>query len=198
MARNAVRSQLFTVAVVNHDLDSTALLVVDVQAGFDDESWGSRNNPAAESNVEKLIAKWRLTGRPVVFVRHDSVLSDSPLRPGQPGNEFKSVISGEADLLVTKHVNSAFYGEPDLDGWLRDQGITGVAITGITTNHCCETTARMAGNLGYDTLFVLDATHTFDRSDIDGEIITADEIARMTASNLQGEFADVVMTADLT
>jgi nicotinamidase-related amidase len=120
------------------------------------------------------------------------------LRPGQPGNGFKAVVTGEPDLLVTKHVNSAFYGEPDLDGWLRSRGINGVAITGITTNHCCETTARMAGNLGYDTLFVLDATHTFDRRDLDGGIITADEIARMTAANLQGEFADVVVTADLT
>jgi nicotinamidase-related amidase len=187
-----------TVDLVIRDLDATALLVVDVQAGFDDASWGPRNNPEAETNVGKLIAEWRSTGRPVVFIRHDSVLPESPLRPGQPGNEFKPVITGEADLLVTKHVNSAFYGEPDLDGWLRNQGITGVAIAGITTNHCCETTARMAGNLGYDTLFVLDATHTFDRSDIDGKTIAGDEVARMTASNLQGEFADVVMTSDLT
>ena len=182
---------------MNHDLDATALLVVDVQAGFDDEIWGSRNNPAAETNIARLIAEWRSTGRPVVFVRHDSVIPDSPLRPGQPGNEFKPVITGEADLLVTKHVNSAFYGQPDLDGWLRERQIGGVAIAGITTNHCCETTARMAGNLGYDTLFVLDATYTFDRLDLDGETITGDEVARMTASNLQDEFADVVMTADL-
>lgn len=180
-----------------HDLDSTALLVVDVQVGFDDASWGPRNNPEAENNIGRLIAEWRSTRRPVVFIRHDSVLPESPLRPGQAGNEFKPVISGEADLLVTKHVNSAFYGEPDLDGWLRGRGITGVAIAGITTNHCCETTARMAGNLGYDTLFVLDATHTFDRLGIDGETIPAEDVARMTAANLQGEFADVVKTSDL-
>lgn len=183
---------------MTHDLDATALLVVDVQVGFDDASWGPRNNPEAEANIERLIDEWRRNGRSVVFIRHDSVLPDSPLRPGQPGNGFKPIITGEADLLVAKHVNSAFYGEPDLDGWLRDQGITGVAVAGITTNHCCETTARMAGNLGYDTLFVLDATHTFDRSGIDGETITADEVARMTAANLQDEFADVVMTSDLT
>lgn len=182
---------------MEHNLDNTALVVVDVQAGFDLPGWGARNNPDFESNLAALLAAWRAEGRPVVFVRHDSVEPDSPLRPNQPGNNLKEVVSGEPDLLVTKNVNSAFFGEPDLHGWLQDRGITGVAVTGIQTNMCCETTARMAGNLGYDTLFVLDATYTFDLPAHGGGIITADELARVTASNLQDEFADVVMTADL-
>lgn len=168
-----------------------------MQLGLDDATWGRRNNPACEANVAALIAAWRSAGRPVVFVRHDSVLADSPLRPNQPGNDFKPVVAGEPDLLVSKQVNSAFFGEPDLHDWLQDRGITGVAISGIQTNYCCETTARMAGNLGYDTLFVLDATYTFDLPAHGGGVITADELARVTASNLQDEFADVVMTADL-
>jgi nicotinamidase-related amidase len=59
-----------------------------------------------------------------------------------------------------------------------------VVICGITTNHCCETTARVAGNLGYDTSFVLDATFTFDRRGLDGTMISADELARVTAADL--------------
>ncbi len=133
----------------------------------------------------------------MVFVRHDSVTPGSPLRPGQPGNQFKSVVTGEPDLMVTKSVNSAFYGDPDLHSWLQANDVTGVAVTGITTNHCCETTARMAGNLGYKTLFVIDATHTFDRPAFGGGVIPADEVSRMTASNLQEEFAQVVTAADL-
>ena len=182
---------------MDHDLTATALLVIDLQAGFDHPMWGPRNNPSCEANVAALIAAWRAADRPVVFVRHDSVTPGSPLRPGQAGNDLKSVIDGEPDLLVTKKVNSAFFGEPDLHGWLQDRGITGVAITGIQTNYCCETTARMAGNLGYDTLFVLDATHTFDLPAYGGGTITADELARVTATNLQDEFASVVTTAEL-
>lgn len=182
---------------MEHDLDRTALLVVDVQVGMEDPWWGPRNNPECEPNIARLIAAWRAAGRPLVFVRHDSVNPDSPLRPGEPGNALKPVVEGTPDLLVVKQVNSAFYGRPDLHGWLRERGITGVAVTGIQTNFCCETTARMAGNLGYDTLFVLDATHTFDLPAHGGGTIPADEVARMTASNLHGEFADVVMTADL-
>ncbi len=132
-----------------------------------------------------------------MFVRHDSVRPESPLRPGQPGNQLKDVVSGTPDLLVTKNVNSAFFGEPDLHAWLQQQGITGVVVTGIQTNYCVEATARTASDLGYETIFVLDATHTFDLMGFDGGTITADEVARMTASNLQGEFAEVVSTADL-
>ena len=70
-----------------------------------------------------------------------------------------------------------------------------IYICGITTNHCCETTARVGGNLGYDVRFVLDATHTFDRPDPSGEIVPADLIARVSATSLHGEFATVIDTA---
>lgn len=178
-------------------LDATALLVIDVQVGFADPVWGARNNPKCEDNVAALLSVWRETGRLVVFVRHDSTQPNSPLRPDQPGNELIPLITGEPDLLVTKSVNSAFYGEPDLHRWLQNNDVTSVAITGVQTNYCCETTARMAGNLGYETLFVLDATYTFDLPAHDGGVLRADDVARMTASNLRGEFAEVVTTADL-
>ena len=174
-----------------------ALVVVDVQRGFEHAAWGMRNNRACELNIERLLEVWRDQCWPVIFVRHDSLRSGSPLAPGQVGNSFKAELSGEPDLLVVKHVNSAFYGEPDLHAWLQQRAIPGVVICGITTNHCCETTARMAGNLGYRTWFVLDATHTFDRRAMDGEWISADELARTMAANLEDEFATVVKTADL-
>jgi nicotinamidase-related amidase len=174
---------------------SGVLLVIDVQKAFDDAGyWGARNNPACEANVAALIAGW---DGPRVYVRHDSDEPGSPLAPGHPGNAFKDVVTGEPDLLVSKQTNSAFYGDPDLHAWLQAHGATELAICGITTNHCVETTARMAGNLGYDVKLVLDATHTFDRAGPDGTVMTADELARATATSLHGEFATVVSTHDL-
>jgi len=169
-----------------------ALLVVDVQRGFDDEGyWGPRNNPGCEANISALLEHWRSKNRPVIFVRHDSDEEHSPLRTDRPGNAFKDVITGEPHLLVSKQTNSCFYGDPDLHEWLQERDIEQLVICGITTNHCCETTARMAGNLGYDVRFVLDATHTFDRGDM-----TADELAHATATNLNEEFAAIVTTQE--
>ena len=169
-----------------------ALVVIDVQQGFDDPAWWRRDNPECEANIARLVDAWRQAGRPVVIVRHDSTSPGSPLRPGQPGNDLRPGLSG--DVLITKSVNAAFYGDPDLHAWLTERGITRLTICGVTTNHCCETTARMAGNLGYDVTFVIDATHTFDRPAPDGSVITAEEISRVTAANLHGEFATVVTT----
>jgi nicotinamidase-related amidase len=177
-----------------------ALVVIDVQQGFDDPVWGRRDNPDCEDRIAELVGAWRAAGRPVVIVRHDSTSPGSPLRPGQPGNDLRAFITDHGilgDVLITKSVNSAFYGDPDLHAWLTDRGITRLTICGVTTNHCCETTARMAGNLGYDVTFVIDATHTFDRVALDGTVIPAEEIARVTAANLHGEFATVVATQDL-
>ncbi|MEK8143795.1 hypothetical protein NKH18_22865 [Streptomyces sp. M10(2022)] len=54
--------------------------------------WGPRNNPDADRNIAALIDAWQDSGRPPVFVRHDSSEPDSPLRVGQPGNEFKQYV----------------------------------------------------------------------------------------------------------
>lgn len=178
--------------------DRAALLLVDVQRGFDDAAhWGQRNNPECESNIAALLTHWRTGGRPVVFIRHDSSDPDSPLHPRSPGNEFRDFVTGTPDLLVTKSVNSSFHGTPDLHAWLEQNGIEELVICGVSTNHCCETTARVGGNLGYQVFFALDATHSFDRTGPDGETISADLIARVTSANLHGEFATVTTTQAL-
>jgi nicotinamidase-related amidase len=179
------------------DLERCALVVVDVQRGFDDPAWGPRDNPDCEDNVEALIAAWRRAARPLVFVRHDSREPGSPLAPGASGNAFKESVTGLPDLLVTKHVNSAFYGHPDLDSWLRRRGLDGIAVCGITTDHCCSSTARMAANLGHEVLFVDDATHTFDRRGPDGSVIPATDVHRVSSASLHGEFAKVVRTEEV-
>ncbi|MFF3862503.1 cysteine hydrolase family protein [Streptomyces sp. NPDC002209] len=181
---------------------NAALLVIDVQKGFDDASyWGPRNNPAADANIAALMDAWQESGRPVVLVRHASRAAGSVLAADHPGHAFKDFVAdraGQEALLVTKTVNSSFYGTPDLAAWLTAQGIGQLVVCGIQTNMCVETTARMAGNLGYDVLVPLDATHTFDLEGPDGLRLTADELAAATAVNLQGGgFARVVSTAQL-
>ncbi|MDA2978446.1 MAG: cysteine hydrolase family protein [Actinomycetota bacterium] len=178
--------------------NSTALIVVDVQKGFDDTAfWGERNNGDCEANIAKLIDEWRHHGWPVVFVRHASKNPSSPLVEGSSGFEFKDVITGEPDLLITKSVHSAFYGDVDLDAWLKSHEISGVAVCGIQTNMCCETTARMASDLGYSLIFILDATHTFDVLTPTRKVYRAREIARYTAVTLEADFGDVMNTSDL-
>ncbi|MET9454598.1 cysteine hydrolase family protein [Streptomyces canus] len=186
--------------------ENAALVVVDVQKGFDEaDFWGARNNPEADDNIASLIDVWQATGRPVVFVWHDSRKPGSPLRTGYEGNAFKEYVERRrgkgvagAELLVTKTVNSAFYGAPDLDAWLKGEGISQFVVAGIQTNMCVETTARMGGNLGYDVVVAYDATHTFDLEGPFGWRRSADELAQASAVSLHGGgFAHVVATKEV-
>jgi nicotinamidase-related amidase len=173
------------------------LLIVDVQQGFDDPRWGERNNPGAERQIARLLEVWRETGRPVIHVQHLSKQADSPLRPGQPGVQIKEEVKPlPGETVVRKHVNSAFIGT-DLEAHLRERGFHTLVVTGLTTDHCVSTTARMAGNLGFETYVVSDATATFDKRDHRGERFPAQVLHDTSLASLHGEFAEVVEVADL-
>jgi nicotinamidase-related amidase len=179
-----------------------ALLLIDVQQGFDAPGWGERNNPDAERNIGRLLEAWRTAGWPVLHVQHISVEPGSVLGPGQPGAELKpEAMPPEAmppteEPLFQKNVNSAFIGT-DLESHLRERGIEALVIVGLTTNHCVSTTARMSGNLGFDTYVVDDATATFDRVGHDGRRYDAAEVHAISLASLHGEFARVLGTDEV-
>src|SRR5690606_33772308 len=104
------------------------LLVIDVQRGLDDPSYGERSTPLAERNIARLLALWRDQALPVVHVRHMSVRATSPLRPDGPGVAFKpeaEPVPGEP--VYEKSANSAFIGT-SLERDLRARGIRRVVV----------------------------------------------------------------------
>jgi nicotinamidase-related amidase len=176
---------------------TTALLLIDVQEAFDDPSWGARGNPGAEANIARLLEGFRRHGRAVLHVKHDSTDPHSLLRPDRPGNALKPFATPwPHEPLFTKSVNSAFIGTA-LEAHLRERGITGLVIVGFITNHCVSTTARMAANLGFETIVVADACATFDFRDGDGAIIPADVMHRVGLAELRGEFASIRTTDEV-
>jgi nicotinamidase-related amidase len=173
---------------------NAVLLIIDVQQGLDEPTWGNRNNPQAEENIVRLLAAWRKTNRPVFHVQHLSLSPSSPLRAAHPGHAIKEAVKPqEGELLFQKHVNSAFIGT-DLEQQLRERGYDTLVIVGLTTPHCVSTTTRMAGNLGFRTYIVSDATAAFDMVGHDGRHYTAAEIHAVSLATLKDEFATVVET----
>ncbi len=175
-------------------MSAPALLVIDVQRAFDLPAWGPRNNPEAEERVAEALAGWRAHDLPVVHVRHESTGPEGRFVPGTPAAEFKpEALPRPGEPVITKHVNSAFIGT-DLEARLRDAGIDAVALVGLTTDHCCSTTARMAANLGFSTWVLGDAMATFDRVGPDGEAFPAETMHRSALASLHDEFAEVMPT----
>jgi nicotinamidase-related amidase len=178
---------------------TATLVLIDVQQGFDEPSWGERNNPGAEGNIERLLARWRASHRPVIHVRHDSVEPRSTLRPDAPGNAIKAVAAPRADEpVVGKHVNSSFIGT-DLEARLKAGASDTVVLCGFTTNHCVSTTARMAGNLGFRTFVLSDSTvaYAMRAPGPSGRLIPAAEMHEVGLAELDGEFATVLTTDQL-
>lgn len=178
----------------------TALVLIDVQRGVDVlEHWGGptgrRNNPDAELVMSQLLAKWRATGNPVAFTRHNSREAASPLKFDLPTGAQKDGFEPQAgDIVVDKDVNSGFVGT-SLELQLRRAGVQRVVIAGFFTNMCVETTTRMAGNLGFDTYLVHDGCATTNRVGPDGVDHDAEVVHQMTVANLHGEFCTALTGA---
>jgi nicotinamidase-related amidase len=177
-----------------HIATSAALLIIDMQKAIDHPSWGVRNNVGAEANMLRLLAAWREAGRTVVHVRHVSKKPTSTFRPGQPGIDFKpgfAPLAGES--VVEKSVPTAFIGT-SLEALLRGRGADSLVIVGVITSNSVEATARVSGNLGFNTFVVSDGTFTFGKADFAGTFRTADEVHAMSLANLNGEYATVLIT----
>jgi nicotinamidase-related amidase len=177
----------------------SALIVVDVQRAFDEwEAAGKRrNNPQAVARIAELLGAFRDSGTPIFHIRHEGTRPNSSFLPARGGYAVKDEARERpGEPVIVKRVNSAFIGT-DLEARLRAAAVNTLVICGATTNHCVETTTRMAGNLGFDPCLVRDATWTFDRIGPDGDAHTADEVHAMTLANLNGEFARIVSTADV-
>ena len=91
--------------------DSPALILVDMQKGFDDVAYwgGHRNNPAAEMNAGKLLHFWRENNLPIFHVKHCSANPNSRLAEGNIGNDFKSEVRPNAgEVIIKKNVIAVF------------------------------------------------------------------------------------------
>ncbi|WP_242929068.1 cysteine hydrolase family protein [Pontibacter vulgaris] len=174
----------------------TALLLIDVQQAFKDEAYwgGNRNNPQAEENIARLLQHWRSNGWPVMHVKHNSTKATSLLHSTHEGNAIMDIAQPQAsEPLFQKQVNSAFIGT-NLHAYLGEQEISSLLLVGFITDHCVSTTARMAGNLGFETFVVTDATATFDRIGPDGSHYKSEDIHRISLASLHKEFATIVTT----
>lgn len=173
-----------------------ALILIDIQQGFDNIAYwgGERNNPGAEVNARKLLDYWRANGLPLFHIQHCSVNPNSMLHETNPGNAHMEIVKPlPGEPVIKKSVNSSFI-RTDLKERLDAANIDTVVIVGLTTEHCVSTSARMAGNFGYKTFVVADATTAFAKTGINGEHYSAETIHLTALAQINNEFATILNT----
>ena len=138
-----------------------ALVVIDVQESFRRQpQWPAISNPGIAEDVARLVDGVRANGDLVVWVLHSEPGSGTPFDPESGYVRYLDPLvpmAGEPQLTKTSH--NAFT-TTNLQQLLTQQGITEVIVCGIRTEQCCETTARVASDLGYRVTFVTEATAT--------------------------------------
>jgi nicotinamidase-related amidase len=177
----------------------SALLVIDAQDSFKAAPrWERRNNLAFEKNVVALIEAYRAAQLPVIFFLHTD--SDEGFATGSPFFKLMDFIKPRTDEpILIKNTRNCFTSTP-LQPYLLEKGVRRVTITGIQMEQCCETTTRVAADLGYAVDFVTEATMTFPIPNWDnpGEELGVDAIRERTEYALRRRFARIVTVAQLT
>jgi len=172
-------------------IEQSALLVIDAQDSFKvSPRWSRRSNLDFEAHVGRLVEAWRAVGLPVIFVLHTD--GDAGFETSSPHFKLMDfLVRGEGEPLLVKNTRNAFTST-NLQEILGAQGVRRLVITGIQTEQCCETTTRLAADLGYDVDFVTEATMTFPipHPELPEELST-DEIIRRTEYVLRGRFARI-------
>lgn len=177
----------------------TALLVIDAQESFRrrPDDWSATANPEVIPNISRLVAHARDAGDLVVWVTHSEPGTGGVF---DPALGFVHVIPElgprDDELHVTKTSINAFTST-DLQRHLTQLGVRRVVICGIRTEQCCETTARVASDLGYEVEFVIDATTTSDiRAGENHAGVSGADLVQRTASILAARGFATVLTTD--
>lgn len=138
-----------------------ALIVIDVQESFRQQpNWAAISDPGIVAAVNRLLALARADGDLVVWVLHAEAGSGDAFDPASGHvRPIDGLVPREGEPTVTKSSHNAF-STTNLQQVLTMNGVRELVICGIRTEQCCETTARVGSDFGYDVTFVLDATAT--------------------------------------
>ena len=171
-----------------------ALLVIDVQESFRARAdWHTMHNPQIADQVNRLVGAARAAGDTVFWVMHSDPGSGTVFDPTSGYVRLLDELDRHPDepLVIKTSVNA--FTTTNLQQQLVRRGIRELVVCGIRTEQCCETTARLAYDLGFDVTFVTDATTT---SAIDG--LPAAQIIERTERVLAARgFARIATTAEM-
>jgi len=190
----------------------SALIVIDVQESFRQRlNWQATNCPDIADQVDRLVGAARGRGDLVVWVLHAEPDTGDVFDPALGFVRLMDGLKPDAgEPLLTKTSHNAFT-TTNLQQRLTAAGVGAVTICGIRTEQCCETTARLASDLGYEVTFVIDATATTPIEHRDAragrslpEVLAdpltlgVDEIVERTEYALAGRFATIATVDELT
>ncbi|MFI6845661.1 cysteine hydrolase [Kitasatospora sp. NBC_00085] len=191
---------------------NSALVVIDVQESFRQRAnWAAVSNPGIVGQVNRLVECTRANGGLVVWVLHAEPGTGNVFDPALGHvRPIEGLTPAAGEPVITKTSHNAFT-TTNLQQLLTERGIRELVVSGIRTEQCCETTTRIAADLGYRVTFVTDATatHPIEHRDAppgrsldeilaDPLTLSTDEVIARTEYALAGRFARIATVEELT
>ena len=179
-------------------MENTALIVIDLQEAMlaDRDAGYPWANPDAPETAGRILAAFRAAGMTVVHVHHNGADPADGFHPDNPYSvAMPEVAPAPGETVVVKLGSSGFIGT-GLEALLNEAGVQSLVIVGGEANMCVESTARMAGNLGFKTTVVADALVNFQRTLRDGRVLPPQTVLDMSLANLTS-FARIVDSAEV-
>jgi len=177
----------------------SALLVIDVQDSFKAEPrWLRRSNPAFEANVARLVESFRQAGQPVIYVLHSN--GDAHFSTSSPSYRLMDFLSPRDGEPVLHKTTRNCFASTALLPMLLKRGVRRIAISGIQTEQCCDTTARAGSDFGFEVDFVTEATLTFPipkTLDAGSEELGVEAVIERTEYVLRRRFARIATVDDV-
>jgi len=150
---------------------TSALLVIDMQQGLCTGEWAMHGIDLMLPRVNGLIDRARAAGVPVVLIQHEEAEGD-PVHDRAGWQLVDGLHARPDDPRVRKATPDSFY-ETELGQLLQQRGIDHLAICGLQSDFCIDTTVRRALALGYHVTLASDAHSTMDNDVLPAEQITA-------------------------
>jgi nicotinamidase-related amidase len=177
---------------------SKALLIIDIQNDyFPDGPMELVRSPEAGRRAGELLCAFRAMQLPVIHIQHLSTRPGATFfLPGTPGAEIHPCVApAEGEPVFRKHFPNSFR-ETGLLGHLRENGITGLAIAGMMTHMCVDTTVRAAFDLGFACTLAHDACATRDLA-FDGRTVAAEQVQMSYVAALGSLFARALSVEEI-
>ncbi len=168
------------------------LVLVDIQKDyFRDGKYELVHSEQAAIQASKILAFFRERNWPVFHVRHISVNPGAVFfLPGTVGAEFyKDCCPLEGEELIIKHRPDSFMGTK-LNEKLKEKEVDALAVCGMMTHMCIDTTVRAAANYGFSSDLIEDACATRDL-EWEDSTIAADQVQNAYMAALSGTFARI-------
>ena len=134
------------------DPGRTALVLVDLMERIVALPLAPRPGTDVLAAAARLADTFRSAGAPVVHIR----VERPNVATQPPGSELVPDLVQDGDPVVVKRTIGGFH-DTGLHELLTASGATTLVLGGIATNLGVESTARAAGDLGYDLVFAEDA-----------------------------------------